>query len=110
MTWVWSKMTDDEILEFSRGYVEGRVFTSFHVQPEAQEALLPKVFMPIAFGALDLLSEEDKSNVGALWAFMKDATALQVDGYPSFVEMKIMHISDWKLAALLINQMQKGDL
>ena len=104
----WARMSDDEILEFSRGYVEGRIFTSFHIPPEDQEALLPQIFMPLAFGALDLLSEEDKGDVGALWAHMDDATPIEVEGYSVFAEMRVMHISDWKLAASLIHQMQHG--
>lgn len=99
-------MTDDELIQFARDFVTGQVYTMHHIRPELQEQLLPQVFQPIAFGALDLLSEEDKESVGAIWAPTSSIFAELEDGYPSFLEMRLMHLQDWKLAAKLIHRLQ----
>lgn len=100
--WTWDRMTDEDLIQFAQGYLDGSIFTSFHIPPDDQR-LLPEIFLSLAFE--ETLSEADKELVGAIWAPLEAATLLEVEGYPTFSETRLMHKEDWKLAASLIEKL-----
>lgn len=107
MAWQWIRLTNEELLVFARGFVDGTIFTNFHIPPEDVE-LLPQVFLPLAFDGLDSFSDEDQDNLGVVWAHLDQATHIEVEGYPVFAEIQVMHRLDWLLVAPLIHKLQES--
>lgn len=62
------------------------------------------VFVPLAFGVLADWTKEQLDKVGCLWAYNREALPRGVNGYPMFMNMRLMHREDWLKAEKVIRR------
>ena len=85
------RMTTAELKKFCADFLEGRVFTSEHVQEPH--------LIPVVFGAAKGLRTAEPNyleKVGLIWEHLDRAGAEMVKGYPRFLSHSTMHIDDWQ--------------
>ncbi len=88
-------MTEEQIQEFVRDLVSGRIMTSHFVLKEAPD-LIEMVFAPIMFGAME---QFDLETVSCLYERIEKAGPRGVHGFPMFLSMQVCHVDDWKIIA-----------
>jgi len=91
------RMTTDELTQFVLNYCDGHLFTSAHLRP-GDEQLIQSIFMPLAFGAFAERSKSYLEKVGLLWEHMSQAGYRGINGYPTFMSLRVMHKDDWERA------------
>jgi hypothetical protein len=89
------RLTDDEIKEFAKGILDGRLFTSYHISQRemADHRLFGMIFMPVGLGGLRHYNPE---KIGAIVEWIDKAGPRSVNGYPIFFSCRVVHTDDWK--------------
>lgn len=95
-----ARLSEEDLRAFVDDYVSGRVFTSLELQGEnvGMDELASRirmVFMPIAFGALKGFDDEELGNVSIFYEHIREAMPRGVNGWPTFMSVRIMHKDDW---------------
>lgn len=94
-------VTDDEVRELARELVRGRVYGTWNVPLN----MLSMVFVPVMLGGLAGLPEEmfAKISVFAIHGTHK-TTGMAINGFPTFVEVRVWLTSDIQRAMDLANK------
>jgi hypothetical protein len=84
-------LTDEQVREIARGMIDGTIFTSMQLH---DKNLLMNVFMPLIF--IDEATRLDitRSGVTEMYAYMKDASGIAINGYPTFGSMGLIRSED----------------
>lgn len=97
-------MTGQELKQLALDIADGKVFGSWMIPEEEQEAVLPAVFMPLAFGASNNLGDE----VCSLYGYYSDSKKQTVGGYPIFFDrMRVLTKSDLKILNPILEQLRE---
>lgn len=70
--------------------VDGKVFTSMHLEPHDME-LLSLVFMPFAFDGLKDFPPEKRDNIVLVYEYLKDAGPRSINGHPMFFSCNFIY-------------------
>lgn len=89
------RMSDEDLKRFVLGYCDGRVFTIHDLRLDDPH-LLRCVFLPLAFS--NLSDHYDVEQVGTVWEWRQDAGPRAINGYPTFISLRVMHRDDWDRA------------
>lgn len=101
MTGVAEPVTDADIVELARDLLGNRVYTSDIVPPEC----IPLVFMPVAFGAVEGLSDEELDSIVVFAVTGRHQTThVAIDGYPTFLDCRIWSRVDFRRALDIAEQ------
>jgi hypothetical protein len=84
------RMSEEDIEKVVLALVHEQLFTTDVCPPD----MIPMVFMPIGFGALE---DCDLDSVGAIYEYMDKRTENGVNGYPIFMSCQVAHVEDWKI-------------
>lgn len=91
-------LSDDQLREFVIAFADGRIFTTAHI-PEGQAAnLVHLIFMPAALGAFSGVPKRDLKNIGVLWEYIAQAEPRSINGYPMFMNCRMLNKNDWARA------------
>lgn len=99
------RMSKEEMQTFVREMVQGKIFTSLHVQ---DQSLLHLIFMPLCLGALADMSEEYVKEIGIIWEYLSKAGPRSINGYPMFLSMRVMHREDWEKIFPAVERAEKA--
>lgn len=88
------RLTPLERVEFVKGLLSKEIFTVQHV-PNESAFLLPLIFMPIGMGVFSEAPDEYKAQIGTIYAYMSEAGARVVNGFPIFRVARVVHKDDW---------------
>lgn len=91
---VLQRKTPEELSKLITDIVDNKVLTSGQVP----QNLLSIVFMPIALGVFADLSLDEISQVGLIYEYYDKAGPRSVNGFPTFMAAKMLHVEDWKIA------------
>ncbi len=97
-------LTKSEINKVAREIIQNEIFTSDYLA-ENDLHLLPHIFMPILFGALD---KEDINNIGMFYAYYTDAFPMGVSGYHIFHKFRIVNKEDTKKIWAKVQKMRNA--
>jgi hypothetical protein len=98
--WVGSR-TEDELKEIALQLYRGQIFTSEHIAPPQQEAMLPMVFLPIVLGGLATI---EPTSIGLVYEYLEKAGPRSINGYPIFMSCKLLNLAD---TAIVLNYYDK---
>lgn len=97
-------MTEQELKQLALDIADGKVFGSWMIPEEEQEAVLPAVFMPLAFGASQKMGED----VCSLYGYYADSKKQTVAGYPIFFNrMMVLTKSDLEILNPILEQLRE---
>lgn len=88
-------MSDEDLKRFVLGYCDSQIFT-LHDMRTDDPRLLRCIFMPLAFG--NLSEHYEVEQLGTIWEWMKNAGPRAMNGYPTFMSVRVMHRDDWERA------------
>jgi hypothetical protein len=90
------RMSEEELRTFVDDYVSGRIFASSMIQgnDEEVERMLQLVFVPLALGGLNDVSQDKLENIGIIWEKLSAAQTRSVNNYPMFFSCRCMHKDD----------------
>ena len=91
-------ISDEELKQFVRDFVAGRIFSLHHIS-EQHIDLFPSIFMVVALGGLE---DVDRSTIGTIYEYIKEAGTLGINGYPTFATMRMINAEDWERAKIAI--------
>jgi hypothetical protein len=97
------RLSDDDLREFIRDYLAGRIYTSAQI-PEYEMRNLAMVFMPLALGALAEWSQAEFGQIGIFWEYLDKAGPRSINGMPGFFSFHMMHVEDWDRARKVIRR------
>jgi len=100
---VVTRMTDDELREFVRAYLSGKLFTLAHISDHDAE-MASKIFLPFLLGGFADMHPEALDQIGMVYEYLDQASPVSINGYPIFLSARFMHQDDWKRAAAAINR------
>jgi hypothetical protein len=86
-------MSDAELKDFVLGFVDGRIFTSFHIRERELPNLLHLIFMPLTLGPK--LTKKQAGQIAAFWEYYNEALQTGINGYPIFMSYKAIRKEDW---------------
>ena len=98
---VLPRLSDEKLREFIQQFLANEIFTSEHVRAPQD---IPMVFMPLIFGALEGYNMNSLNIIGLFYADMSAAMSRSINGYPCFMEVKMLHHLDWARARKVIDQ------
>ena len=99
---ILERMTPENLLQLAMGIVEGRIFTSQHIEEQVLLTTLPFVFLPLALVAPSSMP----GNLGMLWQYMSEAGPQAINGYPIFMTANLMASEDIQPLQELIRKIQ----
>jgi hypothetical protein len=91
------RRSEEELRALVRDFIGGRIFCSADKRIEAQPDLLPMVFMPLAFGAFEDWTDDERKQIGIAYEYFEKAGPRAVNGLPTFFSVKVLHIDDWTI-------------
>jgi hypothetical protein len=87
------RRNDEELKELANDLVHGRIFCNLHLQGDDVK-MLPKIFLPLSFGAISALSDEKQKQIGMLFEYV-DKDVNEVDhAFPIFLTVQALHMDD----------------
>lgn len=87
-----SRQDEKELKTIAKGICTGEIFCDRHIKNPLQDAQV--VFMPIALGALSTMTEDQVKDVGMIYEYLSEAGGRCVNGYPTFMSMKLLNRAD----------------
>lgn len=94
------RMSDGDLKKFVLGFCDGHVFTDRHLR-KLDPKILRLVFMPFALADLP---DIDPEKLGLVWEWRDKATPRAINGYPTFLSVRMMHVDDWERARAAIKK------
>lgn len=94
------RLSREELAEFVMGVCDGTIYTS--VGLSSLEIRL--VFAPIVFGAFEGFTDGEIEQLGCLWQYLDQAGPRSINGRPSFMSMRLLHIEDARIAEVEIKK------
>lgn len=90
-------LDDAEVRAVALAWLAGNLVctTLFH---ESDSHLVPLVFMPVAFGAIEQYAEAERAKIAGVYAIFgrERNCGRAVNGYPIFAECRVMSEADWE--------------
>ena len=93
------RMSDEALRTFVDDFVSGRIYSGHHV-PEGASPLDPFLILRLA-GLPEGWQPED---IGTVYEYINAAGPLAVNGMPTFLSCRFIHIDDWQRAVDLIQK------
>lgn len=84
--------THEELKQIAKDIHEGKIFTQYHMTPDQWGSMLPHVFLPIAFGALQELLKQ--APVGMLYEYYEKSLPRGHNGFPIFQSFQYLGVED----------------
>jgi hypothetical protein len=100
-------MPPEKLAEFVIEWIEGRVFSSWHMDQQHNGSLIHVVFMPLALGALSNLSKKAIEEIALVYEFTYargQVPGRAINGMPMFTSCRLMNKRDWEKARTAINR------
>lgn len=86
--------TDEELKQFVLDFIGGRIFCMQHIAEQDLD-LMGSIFLYAGLGGL---SEVDRNSLGTIYEYLEEAGPRGVNGYPSFISLKMLNREDWERA------------
>jgi hypothetical protein len=83
--------TNEELKEIAQGLLSGTIFSDRHLENPEE---IPRHFMPIAFGCLSNLTENEKRNIGLIYEWVEKAGPLAINGKPCFMSARLLTFTE----------------
>lgn len=94
--------TDEELKQFVLDFLGNRIFCMQHVAQQDLH-LLGSIFMYAGLGGLATV---DRESVGTIYEYLDEAGQRGVNGYPTFISLKMLNKEDWARALKVIVEEQ----
>lgn len=94
--------SNDELKSIAQGLLSGTIFSVQSYQG------IRTHFMPIAFGALSDLSEDERKDIGLIYEYMDKAGPLAVNGKPCFMSFRILSVADTEKVMEYMQKIEKA--
>lgn len=88
-------LSEAELKQIALDLSGGKIFCDKHLGEDAQQ-MFKSVFLPIALGALDYMTKEEKMQIALIYEYLSEAGPRSVNGYPSFFSFKLLRKDEAK--------------
>ena len=95
-------MTDAELRKLAMDIMEGRVFGSWQIPSEEWAQMLGSVFMPLALGGQDVISDDTVH----VFEYLDKAGSRFVNGYPMFLSCQCLMADDAERLRAMVEKLQ----
>lgn len=86
--------TEEELKQFVLDFLGNRIFCMQHIEKKDLH-LMGSIFMYAGLGGLATV---DRKSVGTIYEYLDEAGPRGVNGYPSFISLKMLNREDWERA------------
>ena len=95
-----------ELKQLALDVVEGRVFGSWSV-PEDEVRMLMSIFLPLALCEKEHLKDLVDQNITGFYEYLDKSNSMAVNGYPTFMTVKMLNSADLGRLYPMIEQLIK---
>lgn len=95
-------MTNGELKDIALGIHKGKIFTDKHIPTDEQKQMVPIVFMALMF--MDKEDIKMMEDVGMIYEYLDKESLIGVNGYPCFMSMKCLSITDTNIVVSYVTQ------
>ena len=92
----YESKSDVELEQLAQDVAAGKVFTDRDVAPDDYEAMVASIFKLMLFGQIVLDMYDEGKEVGMVYEYLSEAGPMSVNGYPSFMSVKVLDMDDFE--------------
>lgn len=99
--------TNNELEALAQDWTSGRIFTSLDLHAAGADDMVHSVFMPMSFVDAQYIDWMKSQKISVIYESMDMAGPRSVNGFPSFMSMKMLNIDDANKVITRRNEIMK---
>ena len=93
-------MDEKDLRKLALAIADKEIFGSWMIRKGDMERMLQSIFMVLLF-----MDEPLPNNVEHFYEYYSSAAPMGVNGYPTFLSVRMINMHDWKKLAPLVNEL-----
>lgn len=104
-----ASLSEEEISKIALDLYKGQIFCDKHIDSKEKPVMLPMIFLPVGLGCFGSYSKEELKEIGMLFQYYTEAGNQTINGYPTFMSVRVINVEDSKKVFDLVESLQQAE-